>query len=88
MSKATSHNPENPQKFNPVKLEIVFDNQRDLDTFGSIFSVMAICDIHSDESWGDFCASLRGSVDNGSLKNPGDCGAEWDKVIAACKKVI
>ena len=82
MSKATSTDAESPKTFVPVKIEIVFDNQRDLDTFGAIFNHCVITEFHGGQGspWSNFCTSIRRAVDSQDLSNPGHCENEdlWE----------
>lgn len=92
MSKATSTDAEAPQTFVPVKIEIVFDNKLDLDTFGTIFNHCVITEFHDGAcggSWNKFCESIRRAVDNKRLVNPGNCanGELWEKLNDRLKTI-
>lgn len=91
MSKATSTDAEAPQTFVPVKIEIVFDNQRDLDTFGTIFNHCVVTEFHglSEDGWNQLCHSILRAVDNKKLNNPGNCDRDdlWDAYLHRLKTI-
>lgn len=92
MSKATSTDAEAPQTFVPVKIEIVFDNKLDLDTFGTVFNHCIITEFRDGMygDWNNFCASIRRAVDSKKLSNPGTCDDNelWEKLKRHINNVV